>query len=607
MTDKELSALKALAEAAQANDFANGTSLTSEFLAFTDEASPAAILSLISRVEQAEAARADMETRKDSAYFERNQVVAGLAKCFPSGVARTAIEGWSEDWHGCVYINLPTGQVSWHFHDSQAHLFDGLPQYNGKWDGHDTPEKYRRVAALTLTATGTGEAMQIDQALEPAPGNNLPNWSECALRVENSSFIAKRVAEGGYGPEPDSKLATELHRFIYEYDYADPYRSAWFLHRLELVIEEAKRAVATSTKPADGEIPAVLFDGKSVYDEITAHFGKSHCYSADAVSTVLDAVVRLMRKSGAGGVAGAGDTLPPLPKIGDLGATREARVLHLHYSAEQMREYGQACAQLGRQQTPVGDSVDTPEFHELLGKFRAADIRTTEGVANEIIIFIHSWKDAQLARERHARNEWADAACNGLQWLRNIEDGTTTDLKRARENMEASVAHARQVSDQLGTAPAAQAQGEPVAYVPIHPRLGPLWPNTVPTLECDRPAHYPTKPLYFGPTPQADDAIDAKRHRYTRATTTAVCDPETGERIEVTPEMYDAAIDSAMASDPNWDQGIKAQHLKSVQADEVRDAALEEAAKICETQNDTDWPTPLGCAKSIRALKVKQC
>lgn len=93
-------------------------------------------------------ALADMKARKDAAYLERNQVVAALAKCFPSGVARTAIEGWSEDWHGCVYIDLPTGQVSWHFHDSQAYLFDGLPAYAGQWDGHDTPEKYRRLAAM---------------------------------------------------------------------------------------------------------------------------------------------------------------------------------------------------------------------------------------------------------------------------------------------------------------------------------------------------------------------------------------------------------------------------------------------------------------------------
>jgi hypothetical protein len=92
---------------------------------------------------------AEMEARKDAAYLERNQVVAALARCFPSGIADTAIEGWSADWHGCVYIDLPTGQVSWHFHDSHAHLFEDLPQYDGKWDGHDTPEKYRRLAALS--------------------------------------------------------------------------------------------------------------------------------------------------------------------------------------------------------------------------------------------------------------------------------------------------------------------------------------------------------------------------------------------------------------------------------------------------------------------------
>lgn len=89
-----------------------------------------------------------MEQRKDAAYLERNQVVAALAKCFPSGKARTAIEGWSEDWHNCVYIDLPTGQVSWHYHDSQAYLFVGVPHYLSAWDGHSTEEKYRRLAAL---------------------------------------------------------------------------------------------------------------------------------------------------------------------------------------------------------------------------------------------------------------------------------------------------------------------------------------------------------------------------------------------------------------------------------------------------------------------------
>lgn len=82
---------------------------------------------------------------------------------------------------------------------------------------------------------------------EEAPPNSLPKWGECSIRVDNSNYIEKRVAEGGYGPDSDSKLASQLHRFIYEYDDADPYRSAWFLHRLERVLEEAKQEATNAT------------------------------------------------------------------------------------------------------------------------------------------------------------------------------------------------------------------------------------------------------------------------------------------------------------------------------------------------------------------------
>lgn len=94
---------------------------------------------------------------------------------------------------------------------------------------HDEHEDCPRPAPVTTS-----------DAERAAPTSSLPDWSECAMRVANSDFLAKRVAEGGYGPEHDSKLATELHRFIYEYDDADAYRSAWFLHRLEKLINEVK-------------------------------------------------------------------------------------------------------------------------------------------------------------------------------------------------------------------------------------------------------------------------------------------------------------------------------------------------------------------------------
>jgi hypothetical protein len=87
----------------------------------------------------------ELERDRDGAYLERNQLVALLASVYPSGIKRTAIEGWHEDWHGCVYVDFPWGQASWHYHVSQADLFAHLPPYQGQWDGHSTEAKYTAI------------------------------------------------------------------------------------------------------------------------------------------------------------------------------------------------------------------------------------------------------------------------------------------------------------------------------------------------------------------------------------------------------------------------------------------------------------------------------
>ena len=87
-------------------------------------------------------------TEKNQVYHERNQLVALLARIYPSGIKRTEIEGWDPAWHGCVYIDTPAGQASWHYHDNEAHLFADLPSYLGIWDGHSTEQKYRRLHAI---------------------------------------------------------------------------------------------------------------------------------------------------------------------------------------------------------------------------------------------------------------------------------------------------------------------------------------------------------------------------------------------------------------------------------------------------------------------------
>jgi hypothetical protein len=84
---------------------------------------------------------------KNQAYTERNKLVALLASLYPSSLEKDPEEDL--DWQWVVFIELPTGQVSWHIHDSELRLFDHVERFKDiKWDGHTTEEKYDRLRGL---------------------------------------------------------------------------------------------------------------------------------------------------------------------------------------------------------------------------------------------------------------------------------------------------------------------------------------------------------------------------------------------------------------------------------------------------------------------------
>ena len=90
---------------------------------------------------------------------------------------------------------------------------------------------------LSAPATPAPAAPEVD--LERAPANHLPSWKECKLIIENYEFRqrAKAGLEGAVlDTPPTTPEPTAIHRFIYEYDDADSYRSEWFMHRLELAL-----------------------------------------------------------------------------------------------------------------------------------------------------------------------------------------------------------------------------------------------------------------------------------------------------------------------------------------------------------------------------------
>lgn len=88
-----------------------------------------------------------LEESKDNAYWERNELVLFLTKIFPSYLARHPEEdkNWDDDWRWIVFVDAPTGQLSWHIHDNEFKKFSHLPQGKNEWDGHTTTEKYNRL------------------------------------------------------------------------------------------------------------------------------------------------------------------------------------------------------------------------------------------------------------------------------------------------------------------------------------------------------------------------------------------------------------------------------------------------------------------------------
>ncbi|HTJ70329.1 MAG TPA: hypothetical protein VL551_22520 [Actinospica sp.] len=78
-------------------------------------------------------------------YTERAHLVALLAQLYPSSWNHGDDE--CPDWF-VVYIDLPTGQATWHISPEDWWIFACVPHGDAKWDGHSTPEKYQRVRDL---------------------------------------------------------------------------------------------------------------------------------------------------------------------------------------------------------------------------------------------------------------------------------------------------------------------------------------------------------------------------------------------------------------------------------------------------------------------------
>lgn len=98
-------------------------------------------------------ARHQAEQERDGAYRERAQLLAWLAALHPAVIA-PALDLDEPGWW-ILYLNpAAAGQMSWHISPRDAGIFAHVERVEpddprAQWDGHTTPEKYQRIAAVT--------------------------------------------------------------------------------------------------------------------------------------------------------------------------------------------------------------------------------------------------------------------------------------------------------------------------------------------------------------------------------------------------------------------------------------------------------------------------
>lgn len=82
------------------------------------------------------------ESFPDEAYYDRNLIAQLAVKLAIQCGLKAGVRDRDSAW-AIAYIELPTGQVSWHIPMNE--VIPGLPDFNDNWDGHDLKTKRNRV------------------------------------------------------------------------------------------------------------------------------------------------------------------------------------------------------------------------------------------------------------------------------------------------------------------------------------------------------------------------------------------------------------------------------------------------------------------------------
>lgn len=102
----------------------------------------------------------ELHDKQDEIYRERNQCISLICRLAMALGLNVGIgEHINTDrvmdskFLNVVYVDLPSGQCGWHIPEHDMPMFEFLPKYQLKWDGHTTEQKYERVMEPKVPAT----------------------------------------------------------------------------------------------------------------------------------------------------------------------------------------------------------------------------------------------------------------------------------------------------------------------------------------------------------------------------------------------------------------------------------------------------------------------
>ncbi|MEN3308914.1 MAG: hypothetical protein V7603_5116 [Micromonosporaceae bacterium] len=167
------------------------------------------------------------DTDFTTALYERRNILIWSALALARECAVPAGVGY-EPTDPCpvvVYLDLPTGQVSWH-----------LPAYSRTWDGHTTVEKYQRVAAFVDTVTGpTGATETAAAGARAVPGGVFSGAAP-------SEWGALRELFASGAPLPAEIMLAGGSRITLFLDEAHSVVNGELSARIDELVREARRS-----------------------------------------------------------------------------------------------------------------------------------------------------------------------------------------------------------------------------------------------------------------------------------------------------------------------------------------------------------------------------